>query len=577
MIPRMGRFEIGFRQWGWGSAAHDSSAIRATGFSDTVQLGEAGNLTEDPEEVMRVKFLLPDSDQVYPMKGTIYLRGALLNHYHKGKWDFRGVAQPLRFFGSPEVPLQPERNLQPGLVRQQISIRPIDRRELFCIWPFVAVGQDSRMTIDSSTNRLLRNSPRRSERAPFNLGTYAVVNGTQIPLTPTPEDLTGPNLDQLTQIPQADLKKFVKFADQWAEESGLDRTQVVERARYLESKFINSDRFRYSLEGQVREAGTDPVEDFVVNKPLGHCEYFASALALMLRSQGIPSRVVNGFATNEYDTRGEYYRVRQRDAHSWVEAYVSPEHLPDVRPFGRNDVDWRRGGWLRLDPTPSRAAETGLTSLVSNVKSWFEWMQDAWVQYVVQMNGATQREAIYDPLKTLALGLKQEMLDADGWSGLWRMIAGLPRRLRALLADAGWFSWIGATLLLSTLGFGYFAYRLTRWIVHLGARFLPRGRSRTGYRSPVAFYRRLETLLARRGLRRRAGQTHREFAVHAGHSLADGQGELIESAALFVTNAFYEVRFGGGRLDSVDMERVEQALHDLENAAGVQRHSNPNR
>ncbi len=559
LVPRLGRFEIGLRQWGWTSAPGPSPGIRTTGFSDTVQLGEEGTLTEDPEEIMRIKFLMPDSDRVYPMKGTIYLRGALLNDYEDGKWEFG----PRHFDSPSELTLQPAGNLQPGLVRQQIALRPLNRQELFCIWPFVAIQQDSRMAIDYATSRLFRRRSNRVERSPYLLGTYAFVNGVQVPLAPSLSAV--PNLDQLTDLP--DLKEFIKTADQWMLESKLDETQVVDRARYLESKFTQSDLFRYSLEGQARTAGVDPVEDFVVNKQLGHCEYFASALALMLRSQGIPSRVVNGFVSNEYDTRGEFYRVRQRDAHSWVEAYIGPEYLPQDRPFGRGDIDWRHGGWLRLDPTPSRSAETGLTSLVGNVRSWFEWMQDAWVDYVVQMNGVTQRRAIYDPLKALALSLKQELIDADGWSGLWGVLAGLPGRLRVLLADAGWFSWIGASFLLSALGFGYLGYRLVRWIFRMTARFLHRRRSRAGYRSHVAFYRRLESILVRRGLRRRAGQTHREFAHYAGNYLADSDGSSIESAALLVTDAFYEVRFGAGRLDSARMQRVEQALHDLENAA----------
>ncbi|MHB8900498.1 MAG: transglutaminase TgpA family protein [Thermoguttaceae bacterium] len=569
VIPRMGRFDLGPRQWGWGSAERGPSVVRATGFSDTVELGEVGNLSEDPEEVMRVRFLMSGSNRVYPMKGTVYLRGALLNHYEKGKWDFREPIQLLNPFASTEGRLRPEINRPPGLVRQLISIRPLDRREIFCIWPFVPVVYDRRLSIDYATSRLLRTSPHRSDPAPFSIGTCAVVDGQQVPLTPDfpLSSNVAANLDQLKQIPRRDLKDFVRIADQWTRESGLRGNQVVELARYLESKFTVSDRFRYSLEGQAREPGVDPVEDFVLNRPLGHCEYFASALALMLRSQGIPSRVVNGFVTSEYDVAGGYYRVRQRDAHSWVEAYVAPGQLPEARPFGRTDAQWQNGGWLRLDPTPAREADTGLNGIVGNVRSWFERMEDMWLQYVVQMNGATQREAIYDPLRAMLQQLTRQLADADGWTGLWQVAAGLPARLARLLGDAGWFSWVGASLLLGALGFGYAVYRLVRASVRLLVRLLPRGRARAGRRSPVAFYRRLEALLARRGLRRRPGQTHREFAHDAGLRLADGQGGLAQSAALLVTEAFYDVRFGGGRLDSVRMERVEQALHDLERVA----------
>ncbi len=561
LIPRLGRFDLSPFTEGSMSAARGSSGIRSTGFSDTVELGEEGNLTEDPEEIIQVKLLTPDTDQPYPTRGKIYLRGALLDNYRRGKWDYRGSPRS----GPPELPVRPEGDPQSGLVRQQISIRPLGREELFCIWPFVAVQRDRRVWLDPHRGRLLRNDSRRSNSEPFNLGTYAMVDGSQVPLTPCSAQI---HREQLTQLPPEGLEGLVAMANEWIEESNLDENQVLERARYLESKFMNSTRFAYSLGGQDRERGIDPIEDFVMNMPHGHCEYFATALALMLRSQGIPSRVVNGFVSNEYDIRGQHYRVRQRDAHSWVEAHISPQNLPETRPFGRDDADWQHGGWLRLDATPSRTAGT-FTALVDNVESWFESLKSVWVRYVVEMDGARQQEAIYDPLKTLALQLKRGLIDADGWRGLWARIGGLPNRLRALLADAGWFSWIGVTLLLSTLGLGYFAYRMTRWMVHFVTWLLPRDRSRTGHRSRIAFYRRLETLLARRGLRRRPGQTHREFAVAAGHYLANGQGEQAESAALLITDAFYQVRFGCGSLDSIHSERVEQALRDLEQAAAI--------
>lgn len=139
LTPRFGRFEFGLRSWMWESAARGTMAIRATGFSDTVELGEEGSLTEDDEEVMRVKIRRPFADVPYPMRGKIYLRGALLDNYSGGKWDFRGISRPRRHFGPPEEAVRVDTSPQPGLVRQLIALRPLDRREVFCIWPFVAL------------------------------------------------------------------------------------------------------------------------------------------------------------------------------------------------------------------------------------------------------------------------------------------------------------------------------------------------------------------------------------------------------------------------------------------------------
>ncbi len=562
-IPRFGRFNLGVSHMGW-NAARGSAGSRSTGFSDSVRLGEQGRLTEDPEELLRIRFIRANSDEVYPMQGKVYLRGAVLDTYEDG--NFRDSRSPESY---SEQRIRLERDARPGLVRQQVSIGPLSRRELFCLWPFVGVQRDRRMSVDPSTERLLRRDPRRAESEPFVLGTYALVEGRQIALSPevplSPTSQT-PDVGALLVVPHEGLPTLTGLASEWIKDSQLSENQIVERARYLESQFANSDRFFYSLDAPARDPELDPIEDFVKERPWGHCEYFATALALMLRSQGIPARVVNGFVSTEYIAKEGYYRVRQRDAHSWVEAYIAPERLPAERPFGRSDADWSRGGWLRLDPTPSRSG-VGLTAFVGNVKSWFERMQDAWREYVINMNGATQREAIYNPLKELFLQLKESLIDARSWSELWTGLTKLPGRLRELLADAGWFSWIGVTLLVGALGLGYGIYRLARLLVYLLTRLLPSGRGRVNRRSQIAFYRRLETLLARRGLHRRPAQTHREFAIDAGRYLANGESKQAEAAALLVTDAFYRVRFGGEHLDNVRMQRVEQALHDLEKTA----------
>ena len=107
------------------------------------------------------------------------------------------------------------------------------------------------------------------------------------------------------------------------------------------------------------------IEDFITNNPRGHCEYFATALTLMLRTRGIPARMMVGFKCDEWNRKGRFFQVRELHAHTWVEAYMEPGHVaPDLLP-----ESWRGkgpvGGWLRLDPTP--AAPT--RSTMSNASS----------------------------------------------------------------------------------------------------------------------------------------------------------------------------------------------------------------
>src|SRR6266567_1631280 len=93
----------------------------------------------------------------------------------------------------------------------------------------------------------------------------------------------------------------------------------------------------------------DPIANFLFVRRQGHCEYFASSMAIMLRSIGIPSRIVNGFSGGEFNDITSEYVIRASDAHSWVEAYLPGED------------------WVEFDPTPSGNAEAHTT--------WSRWMQ----------------------------------------------------------------------------------------------------------------------------------------------------------------------------------------------------------
>jgi len=568
LIPRFGRVNFTLPHLGsfaWNPRPTDP--LRAVGFSDRVQLGELGILVEDPEEVMKVRFTDPVSGKVCRVEGGVYLRGAVLTHYRQGNWEFRGSG----FAADRDKPgLQPlappRRGLPPGYVSQHIAIQPLDRDELFCVWPYVAFERNDRLMADAISERLRRSRRQRNRQMEYRLGTYAIADRLQAPLTPSPLPI---RREQLLDLAAGDLPTLVATADRWIAEAGLGEAGVIERARRLETQLKSSGRFAYSLEGQSRDAALDPIEDFVKNTPQGHCEYFATALALMLRSQGIPSRLVVGYLTDEYDGLGEYFRVRQLNAHTWVESYVPPGtiHAMAAPPvFGLASADWSGGGWLRLDATPAAAGQATAGSIAKNVESWVEWVKSAWVSYVVEMDSARQRAAVYDPLRAIASRIRHGLIDPFWWKHLGGRLLALPGAIGRMLAEAGWFSWQAAALLLGTFGFGYLVYRAARFAARLLAAWLPGRRAARGRGARVAFYRRLEALLARRGLRRRPGQTQREFAAEAAGRLPGGRGGDLARSAACVAEAFYQVRFGPGSLDNRQAQTVEQALKELETA-----------
>ena len=132
------------------------------------------------------------------------------------------------------------------------------------------------------------------------------------------------------QLPRLD-PRVAPLAEQITASEGNNYDKAVALERYLRT------HFGYTLQ-LGRSAQRDPLAYFLFERKQGHCEYFASAMAVMLRTLRIPSRVVNGFRTGEFNDVTSQYLVRASNAHSWVEAY-----FPGY-------------GWISFDPTPAAPA-----------------------------------------------------------------------------------------------------------------------------------------------------------------------------------------------------------------------------
>jgi len=130
------------------------------------------------------------------------------------------------------------------------------------------------------------------------------------------------------QVPSEDRRPLALLASHWAREESTPEGALLAIARHLRAEY------KYTL-AAARNERHDPVLDFLFENKEGHCEYFASAMALLARSVGIPARVVTGYRVGEKNPILGHYVVRERNAHAWVEAYLE----------GR--------GWVLFDPTPN--------------------------------------------------------------------------------------------------------------------------------------------------------------------------------------------------------------------------------
>jgi hypothetical protein len=146
----------------------------------------------------------------------------------------------------------------------------------------------------------------------------------------------------------------------------------VEKARRIEHRLRT--QYAYSLNVDFSRR-TDHIRYFLEDGMAGHCEYFATAMALMLRINGIPSRVVNGYATDEWVAASNpYYLVRQEHAHSWVEAW-----FPNA-------------GWVTFDPTPASGLGNGRVpnTLYRRLTRWYDMIKFQWYDKIIDYDARDQ-------------------------------------------------------------------------------------------------------------------------------------------------------------------------------------------
>jgi transglutaminase-like putative cysteine protease len=319
--------------------------------------------------------------------------------------------------------------------------------------------------------------------------------------------------------------------------NGEFRTENHEAiARALERYLSSSGEYHYTLELTRADTDLDPVIDFLLNTKTGHCNRFASALAVMLRSLNIPARVVLGF--RGADTRGDgWYDVRQCHAHSWVEVFVNrPEPQTEVeKVMGQRGRDqWHS---LALDPSPLDES----IEAVQDAGAW--WNSGSWDLATIFkdlfMNYSTdRRDRLYEQV-------------GDTATAAWKAF----RRNFTAAGSAG------ARFRTATfLSFGLLVLSIVaaiRW------QFSRRRRRQIAPNTQVvAFHQRLLKILARRGWTPAQTQTAREFA----ESLDPQLRSLVGNQAAFVRHVadlYYRVRFGQEILDQDENRQIDADLDRL--------------
>jgi len=307
-----------FFAWGGG-------AVAKTGFSDRVTPGSVERIKIDPSPAFRVRWL----EGKHPPKPL--WRGIVYDTYEGGVWEKRYK----RAIDFPKMWVE--------TMQYEILLEPTDSKYL------LSLGLPGRISLKSQNPILVSGY---TGKVPDILERRTLYQVHSYSLRDLPDDLSP---RYYLDIPDDVEERLLPLARRLAGQT------VMETARGVES-FLKTE-FTYNL--APGEAQGDPVIYFLFTNKKGHCEYFASAMVLLLRSLGIPARLVGGYSGGDWNEMGEYYLVHHSDAHTWVEVWVE----------GR--------GWVVFDPTPAvyikekSPFRVKISRLIDFLKlKWYYWVLD---------------------------------------------------------------------------------------------------------------------------------------------------------------------------------------------------------
>lgn len=331
----------------WNVQGRNASGEAMIGFGDAVELRHGGRLVGNPETALRVEF--PDGAPPQPQR--LYWRGRSFDRFDGIRW-WRTRGLP----GQPYTAQAYRQRWGGPSIRARIFGGPPGANVLFGPHPILNVQPRSAIRVfqEPSGDVLFYGSD-----APV----YTVTSGRRLPperlLQASPER-PSPLVEAYLQLPRLD-PAVRRLADSLT--AGL--TTRVDRARAIE-RYLRGFRYTLDLPSNKSEA---TVEAFLFRRKAGHCEYFSTAMVVLLREIGIPARNVTGFLGGEWNEFGSYLAVTENDAHSWVEVW-----FPEL-------------GWVPFDPTPPSRGDvvedrTG-TGWTWPARFWFDGLEHRWYKWVL--------------------------------------------------------------------------------------------------------------------------------------------------------------------------------------------------
>lgn len=449
----------------WAMPSDASNAI--SGISDTINPGQISQLALSKETAFRARFI----DQP-PAHNQLYWRGPVF-------WNTDGRQWTL----SPSKTIKQQAIRGPVSTTFQYSIvmEPHQQVWLYALDSPIKAPADVKITED---RQLISNKKLSRSRA------FDFTSSIQ----PTSETISKEDKTRALALPDNTDIRILQLASSWRNDTRSDMGVINNGLA-----FFNKESFYYTL--TPPQLGNDPVADFLFDSKRGFCGHYATSFAVVLRAAGIPSRLVAGYQGGLYNSVGNFWEVRQADAHVWVEAWVQSL------------------GWVRIDPTaaisPNRiqhAIDLDEQRIGDEIK-FFIKPPDGLARWGQQLNSILQTVDYYWESGVLAYGpeVQNEFLANFGLHGWEDMVL--------------WLAILSAAFLLI---FSLYLYRLKP------------NKIDPGQKAYLCFCKKL----ARRYGEKRPSDTSLAYFSRISESLPSFRERLLQ-----VRVHYLHCRYGGGRID----------------------------
>lgn len=508
LFPRIGLGMLSFGQ---------NRGQNTTGFGNNVELGGFGVIRDDPTVVVRVT----PSRPLTPVEArrVLRLRGTSFDHYDGRTWTrTQGETVRMRPIGE-YYPLK--RLPRDKDVSLRMILDHLDEPVLFVPTGTVGLKIPERGLPGTPRERI---ELRRGHGLDLRYGQgdeLGIVYEATVSLRAGESDV--PADRELDEARYLELPSGHERVIALARELTANLDDPFEKALRIEHYLAGERRFRYSLTLPDTK-GKAPLEAFLFDAKSGHCEYYSSAMAIMLRAVGIPSRNVTGYVGGEYNRYGGYYGVRQADAHSWVEALM-PER-----------------GWVMFEPTPVSRNGMGPSRIFGDLRAMFDAMRAYWITRVVGYDLRTQIRAmrgVRDFFRSLSWGRGG---GSDGARPEKQGPDGAPLDRSLVLLGLGVVTLVGLT------GWGVYQLRRRRNGGRLTASALEAQR----------LYRKLDQILRKRGVGRPANVTPEAHARDLSQ-----RGFAGAEAVCALTDAYLKTRYGTRPLSAAELKALRARLAEV--------------